>query len=612
MESTDSSTLSSIQISSSSVSSSSSKVIDSPSVPTSPAEVIDSPSVPSLSSEVVGNSSVDSSLPAVTDVEPTHTTVEELHQSLQLPNRSWCDQSTPGQIRLCKISTTSVSVPPVITHCLTVDSSLKWSLFVHNRMVSKIKHSTLGSFPDSLTSDSLHYLLQRIDDFNVCLGQPDRHFIDMASARKGMFKSNDGSISAILDEYAPLVCNHEVYRATIRSAQCELVTSGVKCKSCQMYRPTLRKLYTRWSERSSRLTDASSHTNFRYLNTPEKKEKVAQLKRRVVVVESEVRKLQAKIENLTQQLGNSVDSGLHGDLLDIMKENTPEMEKAFPEGSFKRLFWQEQLRAASKKDARQVRWHPLIVRWCLNLKLMSSSAYHAMRTAGFISLPSERTLRDYSNHFKCKTGFQLEVNEQLYKEAKVEELQESKKFCGILIDEMKIKENLVYDKYSGEIIGFTQLGEINNELQKLEQDCRSDTDHPAVAKHLLVLMVRGIFFKLDFPYAHFATEAATADLLHPIIWEAIRHVESIGLKVIFITADGASSNRRFFRMHRNGGETPTYKTKNPYSEDGSRWIYFISDTPHLIKTTRNCLSHSGDGGTRLMTVRTILFYVILN
>ena len=145
---------------------------------------------------------------------------------------------------------------------------------------------------------------------------------------------------------------------------------------------------------------------------------------------------------------------------------------------------------------------------------------------------------------------------------------------------MKIKENLIYDKFSGEIVGFTQLGEINNELLKLERDCKSDMDHPPLAKHLLVLMIRGIFFKLDFPYAHFGTETATADILHPIIWEAVRQIESIGLKVICITADGASPNRRFFRMHKTGIRSSlTYKAENPYAEDGKRWIYFISYPP---------------------------------
>ena len=45
-----------------------------------------------------------------------------------------------------------------------------------------------------------------------------------------------------------------------------------------------------------------------------------------------------------------------------------------------------------------------------------------------------------------------------------------------------------------------------------------------------------------------------------------------------------------------------YKTENPFSEE-ERFIYFISDPPHLIKTARNCLSHSyGHGYTRKLWV----------
>lgn len=175
------------------------------------------------------------------------------------------------------------------------------------------------------------------------------------------------------------------------------------------------------------------------------------------------------------------------------------------------------------------------------------------------------------------------------------------KFCGIALDEMKVKEHLVYNKYTGEVVGFTNLGNINDELLQLERVCLGDEEHPPIATHLLVLMVRGIFFKLDFPYAHFATEGVTADLLFPIVWEAIRQIESIGLKVIFVTADGASQNRKFFRMHEDIEKSPiTYKTRNRYAEE--KHCLFFSDPPHLLKTTRNCWSHSGWNGTRLMTV----------
>lgn len=45
------------------------------------------------------------------------------------------------------------------------------------------------------------------------------------------------------------------------------------------------------------------------------------------------------------------------------------------------------------------------------------------------------------------------------------------------------------------------------------------------------------------------TKGVTADILYPIVWEAVCLLEASGVKVICITADGASPNREFFRMH---------------------------------------------------------------
>ena len=99
----------------------------------------------------------------------------------------------------------------------------------------------------------------------------------------------------------------------------------------------------------------------------------------------------------------------------------------------------------------------LVCRWCLNLKLLSSAAYHSLRTSGFIKLPSERTLRDYTHFFKSKQGFQSEVDTMLKEEVQLNgSIPHWKKYIVMLLDEMKIKESLVYDKHSGEVIGFVQ------------------------------------------------------------------------------------------------------------------------------------------------------------
>ena len=71
--------------------------------------------------------------------------------------------------------------------------------------------------------------------------------------------------------------------------------------------------------------------------------------------------------------------------------------QVLPDGSFKKLFWEQQVKALMSKDPRQRRWHPLIIKWCLNLRMMSSAAYENLRTTGMLVLPSQRTLRDYAN-----------------------------------------------------------------------------------------------------------------------------------------------------------------------------------------------------------------------
>ena len=495
-----------------------------------------------------------------------------------------------------------------ITLCLQFNPDLSWSLFVHNHLLDAKKCSALKSFLYITTPETITELFTKIDSLSVCTGQTDLNFVEMVLSKKGKIIAPNGKVVAYVDNCITKV-DGQIFLNTICTSECELLCTSMKCASCKAYRTNLRAMHSRWSRSlcdRSRI-DTSSHTNDRYLTSPQRNAKIDALRNRMHVAEEEVKRLKEKVFKLSEQ-GDEVDTDLEADLLQIMNENTDSVQQVYAKGTFARLLWDEQLKAATAKGPRQIRWHPMLIKWCLNLKLLSSSAYHALRTSGFLTLPSERTLTDYVHYFASRPGFQNEVHQQLIEEVNLMKLSESKRYVSLIIDEMKIKEGLVYNKHSGKVIGFTDLGDINNELIQLEKG--TDSEHPPIATHVLVLMIRGIFFKLEFPYAHFGTEGISADILSPIVWEAIRRLEIDGIKVICITADGDSSNRKFFRMHKSPELTIPYKTKNPYATV-DRWIYFIADSPHLIKTVRNCWSHSGVTGTRHMEVAIIVHKNIL-
>ena len=165
------------------------------------------------------------------------------------------------------------------------------------------------------------------------------------------------------------------------------------------------------------------------------------------------------------------------------------------------------------------------------------------------------------------------------------------RYVVLLFDEMKVMSNLVLDKVTGELIGFTDLGDPDLNFGVLE---KSDE----IATHALAFLLRGVCTELKFCLAHFATTGATAAQLMPLFWEAVCHLETrCNLWVIATTSDGAAPNRRFYRLHTqldgDANKDVCYRTINIFAPH--RFIYFFADAPHLIKTTRNCLLHSGSG-----------------
>ena len=158
-----------------------------------------------------------------------------------------------------------------------------------------------------------------------------------------------------------------------------------------------------------------------------------------------------------------------------------------------KLFWEQQRSAFPKKRVGQ--YHPMIIRFCQSLATKSGSAYDELRNSNVLVLPSRTTLRDYRNTIKPTVGFNSKVIPEHCNLTK--DFSNLHKYICLAFDEMKIQLNLVYDKYSGELIDSVDLVDPDINYTIFVKDNK-------LATHALDYHVRGIATDLKFCLSYFA------------------------------------------------------------------------------------------------------------
>lgn len=307
--------------------------------------------------------------------------------------------------------------------------------------------------------------------------------------------------------FEAVTANGEQYHSTIRSTSCELLTEskdilifGInptkkeKCKNCKQYGYALTKRMKRIKERNFKVNQRKfSHTNFKHkdITREELCLKLKEQKEEINDLTHKVWKLKRQFDNSTRKDGFKVNEHANAELKSLMASCSDEFKRGFPDtNSRQRLFLEQQELFASKVDNCGMRWHPMIIKWCLFLRQKSQAAYAAMKESCFINLPSSRTLYDYSHFLKSELGFQRDVFKLASLEVEKKGLYEEewRKNVGPLFDEIKIREDFVYDKHTGELIGHCNLGDIANQMMAFDVS-QTDTGHE-MAKQVLVVMMR--------------------------------------------------------------------------------------------------------------------------
>lgn len=450
---------------------------------------------------------------------------------------------------------------------IMIDDSLGFAISVYGWLLPD-DHDIYSENLRSVTNITVYELIKRIEAMFICPGV------------KPTVLSSDIRHHLVPKLVDPLYSDDAVAFQTSqefwRTQSCSVLNDrDGQCQSCYSYdhKHTLAA-----NSKSKRLSEPA------HLFAPVSKTAPERIKLRLQSERLKCAELERQLHDMRSELEKSsvkVDDELSKDLTTILGNH----ENVTP---FMNLFWQEQKKLLASKST-GVRYHPMIIRYCLSLAAKSPSCYEELRKSNILKLPSQRTLRDYRNCIRPRTGFHEDIIEELNVQSN--SYFDVQRYVVLLFDEMKVTSNLVFDKVTGELIGYVDLGDPDINFATLE---KADD----LASHALVFMVRGVCTELKFSLAYFATDGITSYQLMPLFWEAVGVLElSCNLWVIAATSDGASPNRRFFRMHKdmdgNANGDVCYRTINVYAPH--RYIYFFSDAPHLIKTTRNCLYSSGHG-----------------
>lgn len=175
-----------------------------------------------------------------------------------------------------------------------------------------------------------------------------------------------------------------------------------------------------------------------------------------------------------------------------------------------KFFWEQQMTLLqSNKMGR--RYHPQVIRFALSIHGKSPSACRELRDSGALILPSERVLRDYKNYFKPKAEINKENIECLREKTK--HFTDLQRYVVLVMDEMKIQSNLVFDKVSGDLVGFVDLGDpVTNETFAEEE---------SMATHALAFLVRGLCTDMKHIVSYYFTRDVTSFQIIPIFWKAV-------------------------------------------------------------------------------------------
>lgn len=147
------------------------------------------------------------------------------------------------------------------------------------------------------------------------------------------------------------------------------------------------------------------------------------------------------------------------------------------------------------------------------------------------------------------------------------------KKCVLLLDGMKIRELLEYDRANSKYCGFVDLG----------QDFSSDND--IMASEALVFMAASLKGSWKQPFAYFLIKGISAKVQTELVLHAINLLNEHSISVQSLTLDGHPSN--ISMLTKLGCSIRPDNLKSSFETSSGSKIFCFIDACHCLKLVRN-------------------------
>jgi len=152
------------------------------------------------------------------------------------------------------------------------------------------------------------------------------------------------------------------------------------------------------------------------------------------------------------------------------------------------------------------------------------------------------------------------------------------KLCCLHVDEMEIKKHVDYDRHTGKVHGFTNIG--NGPLDGPSQ--------PQATKVLAVVAV-GLLGHWKLPLGYYLTDGVNSQVQCSVITDVVTKLWECGSLAVSVTFDGLSCNLKTVELLGGSVDVDQMHSCFPHPVVPDFYVRIILDACHMVKLMRNLL-----------------------